>query len=197
MEKNSIGHNIRIARTIAGLSQRELADKLGVTWEMISRYETNKVNALGRIVQIAQILNVPTTFLLGESSKMLNDTQVEFQTQSENLIPFITTPKKSLRKQNRKEIAVYPVSSKKINAKYRNYFAISSSDIDSFDDIEIPKGGVLVFAEASKYKPNDTLLFSQSVRNKIKINLSLYRHIIHTDDVKIHGKLILFEKHFD
>jgi len=197
MDKNSIGHNIRIARTVAGLSQRELADKLGITWEMISRYETNKVSPLGRVIKIAKILNVPATFLLGETSKILNDNQIEFHTQSETLIPFITTPRKNIRKSNRKESAVYPISSKKFTSKHERYFAISSNDIDNTHEIEIPKAGVLVIAEISKYKHNDTVVFSQIVRNKVKINISLFKHIIHTEDVKIHGKVVLFEKYFD
>ena len=43
MKNNYIGENIRTYRARANLTQQQLADKVGVSWEMISRYERQEV----------------------------------------------------------------------------------------------------------------------------------------------------------
>ena len=57
-----VGQRIRIQRLAAGLSQSELADKIGVTFQQVQKYEkgANRVGA-GRLTQIAQVLNVPVS----------------------------------------------------------------------------------------------------------------------------------------
>jgi len=55
-----VGQRIRIQRLAAGLSQSELAERVGVTFQQIQKYEkgTNRVGA-GRLTNIARVLNVP------------------------------------------------------------------------------------------------------------------------------------------
>jgi transcriptional regulator with XRE-family HTH domain len=55
-----VGQRIRIQRLAAGLSQSELAERVGVTFQQIQKYEkgTNRVGA-GRLTKIARVLNVP------------------------------------------------------------------------------------------------------------------------------------------
>lgn len=197
MDKNSIGHNIRIARTIAGLTQRELADKLEITWEMVSRYETNKVSPLSRIKRISEILGTTVSFLVGETNKILNDPQNPFQNTSGILVPFITNPKKTLFTSKRKANAVYPTSSKIKDISVENSFAISTNIITDFKQTGISKNGVIVVMETSKYNPEDIVLYSDIKTQRITFFLDMYKHIIHDIKVKIHGKIILFEKHFD
>ena len=61
-----IGQNIRANRLARGLSQAELADRIGVTFQQVQKYETG-VNRVGgsRLIQIAKALNVPALALLG------------------------------------------------------------------------------------------------------------------------------------
>jgi len=60
-----VGHNIRITRLAQGLSQSEVARRLGVTFQQVQKYEsgTNRVG-VGRLVRIAQALDVPVMALL-------------------------------------------------------------------------------------------------------------------------------------
>jgi transcriptional regulator with XRE-family HTH domain len=53
-----LGEKIRIRRTAAGMSQSELGDALGVTFQQIQKYENgaNRVSAV-RLEQIATALN--------------------------------------------------------------------------------------------------------------------------------------------
>jgi transcriptional regulator with XRE-family HTH domain len=55
-----VGSNIRIFRMKADISQTELGEHLGVTFQQVQKYEkgTNRVGA-GRLLTIANFLNVP------------------------------------------------------------------------------------------------------------------------------------------
>jgi len=57
-----VGRNIRVHRLAKRLSQTELGEKLGVTFQQIQKYEkgTNRVGS-GRLFQISTIFNVPVT----------------------------------------------------------------------------------------------------------------------------------------
>jgi len=54
-----VGQRIRIQRLALGLSQTELADRIGVTFQQVQKYEkgANRVGA-GRLTQIAKVLSV-------------------------------------------------------------------------------------------------------------------------------------------
>jgi transcriptional regulator with XRE-family HTH domain len=55
-----VGRRIRVHRMNAGLSQTELGDQIGVTFQQVQKYEkgANRVGA-SRLTQIATALNVP------------------------------------------------------------------------------------------------------------------------------------------
>jgi len=59
-----VGQKIRTYRTILGLSQTELAQRLGLTFQQVQRYEKgiNRVGA-GRLYDLADILDVPVQAL--------------------------------------------------------------------------------------------------------------------------------------
>lgn len=59
-----MGENIRIYRERANLTQQELADRVGVSWEMISRYERNESSALKNLEKLSSALNVSKTQLI-------------------------------------------------------------------------------------------------------------------------------------
>src|ERR1700722_2976834 len=55
-----IGEKIRARRLKMGLTQEELGDKLGVTFQQILKYEkgVNRIGS-GRLYEIAELLNAP------------------------------------------------------------------------------------------------------------------------------------------
>ena len=59
-----VGAKIRIFRSHRGISQTDLARKIGVAFQQVQKYEkgTNRVGA-SRLVQIADVLKVPITSL--------------------------------------------------------------------------------------------------------------------------------------
>jgi transcriptional regulator with XRE-family HTH domain len=54
-----VGQRIKIQRLAAGLSQSELGENVGITFQQIQKYEkgVNRVG-IGRLTQIARVLNV-------------------------------------------------------------------------------------------------------------------------------------------
>lgn len=64
--------NIRVKRQLKGLSQKELADKLGISISTLSRYESGAVRpSSDKLSMIAEILDTTVDSLLGiESSRV-------------------------------------------------------------------------------------------------------------------------------
>jgi transcriptional regulator with XRE-family HTH domain len=58
-----VGARVRMRRTIVSMSQGKLADKLGITFQQVQKYEkgTNRIGA-GRLQRIAEVLDVPVSF---------------------------------------------------------------------------------------------------------------------------------------
>ena len=63
-----VGKTIRAYRIVAGLSQTELAEKLGVTFQQVQKYEkgVNRVGA-GRLSRIAKVLTIDISTLFGST----------------------------------------------------------------------------------------------------------------------------------
>jgi len=76
----NIGRKIQRAREEAGLSQEELASRLGYTQAALSNYELGKRRLyLANIEQIARELNKPLSYFLEESASPTNGEQREPQ----------------------------------------------------------------------------------------------------------------------
>jgi transcriptional regulator with XRE-family HTH domain len=60
---NEVGRRVRTQRLTKGLSQTELGEKIGVTFQQVQKYEkgTNRIGA-GRLSRIAEVLEVPVTY---------------------------------------------------------------------------------------------------------------------------------------
>ncbi len=63
-----LGRKLRTARTEAGLSQQALAERLGITFQQIQKYEkgANRI-AASRLVSIAAAVDQPISYFLEES----------------------------------------------------------------------------------------------------------------------------------
>jgi transcriptional regulator with XRE-family HTH domain len=63
-----IGERLKEARLSAGLSQRRLAEQLGIALRSYQYYETDRnYPAIPYLIMLADILNVSTDYLLGRS----------------------------------------------------------------------------------------------------------------------------------
>ena len=77
--KNMFRFNLNKAMRERGVKQKDLAAALGMSENMISYYcNGDKVPNLVRLKEIAQHLNVSTDYLLGLSSNMTTDKELDF-----------------------------------------------------------------------------------------------------------------------
>ncbi|MBI2357240.1 helix-turn-helix transcriptional regulator [Candidatus Dojkabacteria bacterium] len=64
MKYKDVGRKIKDYRQKSEMTQQELADKIGVTWEMVSRYERGLSSPFSRIDRISEVFNIPSHQLL-------------------------------------------------------------------------------------------------------------------------------------
>ena len=76
-----VGARIRERRIMLGLSQQQMADMIGVTYQQAHKYERgiNRISA-GRLYEITRVLNVPITYFfegldINEDDESLNPRQ--------------------------------------------------------------------------------------------------------------------------
>jgi|GraSoiStandDraft_1057264.scaffolds.fasta_scaffold304311_2 transcriptional regulator with XRE-family HTH domain len=65
----AIGARLRVRRRASGLSQQRLAERLGVTFQQVQKYErgTNRI-AGSTLISIAEALDTPASYFLGEGA---------------------------------------------------------------------------------------------------------------------------------
>jgi len=75
-EDVEMGHRIRVRRVELKMSQMELGDRLGVSFQQVQKYEkgTNRISTT-RMNQIAKALEVPLTFFFKDSTKQEQEVQ--------------------------------------------------------------------------------------------------------------------------
>lgn len=71
MGVDNIGALIREMRKAAGMSQMRLAEKIGVSYQQVQKYEkgTSKLS-VPRLLQIADVFGVPVTAFIEETKKV-------------------------------------------------------------------------------------------------------------------------------
>lgn len=75
-----VGSRVRLRRTLLGLSQTNLADKLGLTFQQVQKYERghNRIGA-GRLYKLSQVLDVPVSFFFDDMGEMIPQTSAAAQ----------------------------------------------------------------------------------------------------------------------
>lgn len=89
-----VGSKIRLRRNFMGMSQTELGDKLGITFQQVQKYEkgTNRVSA-SRLKDISRVLDMPVAFFFEELSDVAGEENGEkhHTAQLQDHMSFITT----------------------------------------------------------------------------------------------------------
>jgi transcriptional regulator with XRE-family HTH domain len=65
-----VGRRVRVERMARGVSQTELAKRIGVTFQQVQKYETggNRIS-MGRLTRIGRVFGVDVTYLLGAGQR--------------------------------------------------------------------------------------------------------------------------------
>ncbi len=70
-----VGRRVRLRRTLLGMSQTQLGEKLGITYQQIQKYErgASRISA-SRLYQAARILDVLPSFFFDDMPPNIDDT---------------------------------------------------------------------------------------------------------------------------
>jgi transcriptional regulator with XRE-family HTH domain len=65
-----VGQRLRLRRKLSGLSQTELGEKIGVTFQQLQKYEsgTNRISA-SRLFDLSRVLDVPVSYFFDEMTE--------------------------------------------------------------------------------------------------------------------------------
>lgn len=161
MKQNYIAENIRRYRERLNLTQQGLADRVGVTWEMISRYERNTSSPMNKIEIIAKALGVSKSQLFEEHvPEKINN--ISFK------VPlYISIPKKSVF--DLSQVHYFYACPEWIATYKYETVAIDNKIIRTeLDQIDLAYDGVCYFANFEDYKTGDLVLFRKEDRFEIR-----------------------------
>ena len=167
MEWKLIGNKIRAQRQSLGLKQQELADKVGVTWEMISRYERGKSSPLEKIELIAKALNTNPLELLQE---YYNSSGVAEKAET-NTIPLFTSEPDNLDF-NLKPGQYYYVAPTWMFKADPKVFAIDPN-IANIKTVQIKVKGPLFISPTTRSNEHDLVLYIENHKLFIDIKSNI------------------------
>ena len=90
-DKKHIGNLIRISRKTVGLSQMELAERVGISYQQIQKYEKGVSEiSISRLAQIADALNMPVNrFISGDEPLAVSESRSLYGTLNDDEIELL------------------------------------------------------------------------------------------------------------
>jgi|Deesub1362B_J571_1020462.scaffolds.fasta_scaffold00100_19 transcriptional regulator with XRE-family HTH domain len=93
-----LGEKIKELRKSRGISQMELAENLGISYQQIQKYEKGKSSLSAyRLYQIASFLNIPISFFFEEEKDLISENKEKYE-----ILPSLNKEEKNLLKKFRK-----------------------------------------------------------------------------------------------
>jgi transcriptional regulator with XRE-family HTH domain len=172
MNNKYVGENIRTFRIRKKLTQRELGDKIGKTWEMISRYETGKSSPMNQLNKLADVLDIDATDLLRDNGSQ--------DVYSSNRIPFFNTIPEDGIFDRAKTYVFYPAPDW-IKEMDRSVFAVEMKIVDGSN------GCIFVSPEAEIKRGDKVLIIN---------NGNLEIEVFQRESVNLIGKVLAQEVRF-
>lgn len=154
MNNNYIGENIKIYRERKRYTQKKLGDKIGKTWEMISRYERGESSPFNQLDNLANALDIDPRDLLKDSSSSDN--------YSTNKVLFFDSIPKNFNFKN--SYIFYPAPDWMIRID-RDLFAINSEIVEGREN---DARGCIFIAPNAEIKKGDLVLIRDMNRLIIK-----------------------------
>lgn len=95
--RNTIGTKIREARKSKDLTQTDIADRIGITYQQVQKYESGKSSiTIQRAMEIAEAIDIPVTSIMPD----------DFGTGASKLIIALEAKVKRLESQKDKALAI-------------------------------------------------------------------------------------------
>jgi transcriptional regulator with XRE-family HTH domain len=160
MEYSYIAENIKRYRERANMTQQQLADKVGVSWEMISRYEREESLPYKKLDEISKALNVPKSQLL---EKHVPD---KYSSMDYKIPLFLHIPLSN--KFTSSQTNYYYVCPEWILKRDKECIAIDTSLIDSNEE-NFKMNGVIYVSKQIKPQRNDWVVVRENRRLIVKM----------------------------
>lgn len=97
----SIGSKIRERRIVCGLSQKQLGDAIGMTFQQLQKYErgTNQIS-LFLLIEVARALNAPLTYFINtdKAETTKNESNASVRMRVDLIRNFLQIPQAAARK---------------------------------------------------------------------------------------------------
>lgn len=160
MEYSYIAENIKRYRERANMTQQQLADKVGVSWEMISRYEREESLPYKKLDEISKALNVSKSQLL---EKHVPD---KYSSMDYKIPLFLHIPLSN--KFTSSQTNYYYVCPEWILKRDKECIAIDTSLIDSKEE-NFRMNGVIYVSKQIKPQRNDWIVVRENGRLIVKM----------------------------
>jgi len=160
MEYSYIAENIKRYRERANMTQQQLADKVGVSWEMISRYEREESLPYKKLDEISKALNVPKSQLL---EKHVPD---KYSSVDYKIPLFLHIPLSN--KFTSSQTNYYYICPEWILKRDKECIAIDTSLIDSNEE-NFKMNGVIYVSKQIKPQRNDRVVVRENGRLIVKM----------------------------
>jgi transcriptional regulator with XRE-family HTH domain len=186
MNDKKIGIQIKKARAEAQLTQSQLGAKIGVTWEMISRYENGKSSPRKNLEKVARALGKPIQYFFGVEEEPISD-------KIEKLAELLSKKGAELQKASAvsyiESIGDFPLAKALkltnqsytcpgwIVARFKKVFALKLDEVTS-DVVSIGRGDIGFFSQGLKPKLGNYVLVKDGKMFRIeKYSKSLKKRV--------------------
>ena len=160
---------IKKRRKELGLTLKQVAEKLGVSESLISRYESNDVKNMGidKIIPLAKVLDTTPAFLMGwETKKEKEKENINLETVNTDyiMIPLYESISAGYGASNSEFIEMIPVFGLKKNGT--TYFAVKVEG-DSMEP-KIPNGSTIIIKKDIQIESGEIGAFNLNDENFVK-----------------------------
>lgn len=197
MNDTKIGIQIKKARAEAQLTQAKLGKQIGVTWEMISRYENGKSSPRKNLEKISSALGKPIQYFfgveeepIGEGIKKLSELLAKKSSELEKAIevPLVESLEDfTLAKALKLTSQGYSCPSW-IHARFKKVFAYKLDEVSS-NVVSVGRGDIGFFSQSLKPKLGNYVLVKEEKMFKIEKYSKLLTR-------KIYAVLLAVEKRY-
>lgn len=159
---------IKKRRKELGLTLKQVAEKLGVSESLISRYESNDVKNMGidKIIPLAKVLDTTPAFLMGWENKKEEKSNLNIDTINTDymMIPLYESISAGYGASNSEFIEMIPVFGLKKNGT--TYFAVKVEG-DSMEP-KIPNGSTIIIKKDIQIESGEIGAFNLNDENFVK-----------------------------
>ena len=181
---------IKKRRKELGLTLKQVAEKLGVSESLISRYESNDVKNMGidKIIPLAKVLDTTPAFLMGwETKKEKENINIDTVNTDYIMIPLYESISAGYGASNSEFIEMIPVFGLKKNGT--TYFAVKVEG-DSMEP-KIPNGSTIIIKKDIQIESGEIGAFNLNDENFVKQKKVVKdRLILHSFNLAYDDKLV-------